>query len=297
MSTEAIEIIRKEGLSIPVRAFQIGKQSQIPEQSLSSQVQTHIMVKIEIEMDPSQFFKKSIFTFKNNRTLQFFSVLILLLLISKPVHSMYVDFTTPANAHERDNKYVIMEVSGGYIYLFEDSEVVFSDQETLSLTIDGSEFPSDVTITSVSVHFFVADNDGDNEDTTGLGCAFDNGEDASDSISVFADHPSIDSQSTVSEWHGGLDLVVFETPELDTYPFITGYTVDEIEEMYDTSEVVKGEYSFNFTGFVEAGESTTECERSDSSVTFEYTITVSFVEIKVVECNQLMMLLGCDILL
>lgn len=269
----------------------------MPEQSLSSQVQTHIMVKIEIEMDPSQFFEKSIFTFKNNRTLQIFSVLILLLLISKPVHSMYVDFTTPANAHERDNKYVIMEVNSDYITLFEDSEVVFSDQETLSLTIDGSEFPSDVTIISVLVYFFVADNDGDNEDTTGLGCAFDNGEDASDSISVFADHPSIDSQSTVSEWYGGLDLVVFETPELDTYPFITGYTVDEIEEMHDTSEVVKGEYSFNFTGFVEAGESTTECERSDSSVTFEYNIRVHFIEIKVVECYELMMLLGCDILL
>ena len=45
------------------------------------------MVKIEIEMNPSQFFEKSISTFKNNRTLQMFSVLILLLLISKPVYS------------------------------------------------------------------------------------------------------------------------------------------------------------------------------------------------------------------
>ena len=265
----------------------------MPEQSLSPQVQTNIMVKIEIEMNPSEFVENSISTFKNNRTLQIFSALILLLLISKPVHSMYVDFTTPANAHERDNNYFLMPEDHGYVSWSEDSEVVLSNQEIFSIILDGSELPSElpseVTIISISVGFYVADYNEDNEDTTGIGCLLNNGEDAYDSISVLAKHPSTESQNTASEYGDSLYIDIFEYPEFDTYPFITGYTVDEIYEMFDTEEDVKGEFSFNFTGFVEAGESTTECERSDSSVTFEYWIDIEYADFRVMEWSDDMM--------
>jgi hypothetical protein len=248
------------------------------------------MVKIEIEMNPSQFFEKSISTFKNNRTLQMCSVLILLLLISKPVYSMYVDFTTPANAHEKDNNYFLMQEDWGYVFWAEDSEVVLSNQETFSIILDGSELPieleSEVTIIGIAVNFYVADFNDDNEDTTGIGCLLNDGDDASDSISLLADHPSIESRDTASESGGDIYISIFEYPEVDTYPFITGYTVDEIYEMFDTEEYMEGEFSFNFTGIVESGESTTECERSDSSVTFDYSIILEYADIRVLEWND-----------
>ena len=247
------------------------------------------MVKVEFEMNPSLFLNNTLSRFKNNRTLQIISVLILLLLISKPVHSMYLDFTTPANAHERDNKYVVFEEDWGSIPWISETLVVLSDQETISLTMDESDFPLEaegLNIIEARVSFFVTDSSEDNEETSGLGCLYNDGEDAYDSISAFAEHSSTVPQNTISEFGGSLYLELFEYPEFKTYPFITGYTVDEIEEMYDSSENVKGEYSFNFTGFVEAGESTFECERSDSSVTFEYEITLYYGEYSVVEWND-----------
>jgi|TARA_B110000967_G_scaffold20580_1_gene19176 hypothetical protein len=249
----------------------------------------NFMVKVEFEMNPGLFLEKTLSRFKNNRTLQIISVTILLLLISKPVHSMYVDFSTPANAHERENKYVVFENDRGYITWISETLEVFSDQETISLTMDESDFPIEadgLNIIDASVSFYVSDYSDDNEETSGLGCMYNDGEDAYDSISAFAEHPSTIPQNTVSEYGDSLYLDLFEYPEFETYPFITGYTVDEIEEMYDSSEDVKGEYSFNFTGFVEAGESTFECERSDSSVTFVYEITLSYREYSVVEWND-----------
>ena len=81
-------------------------------------------------------------------------------------------------------------------------------------------------------------------------------------------------------------LDVFGYPEFDTFTLITGYTVEESGEMFYSSEDVKGEYSFNCTGFVEAGDSTTECERSDSSVTITYEILLYYSEFSVMEWND-----------
>ena len=247
------------------------------------------MVKIEFDADPSKFLKNSVSTFKTNRYLQIAAVIVLILLISQPAYSLYLDITTPANAHERENNYIIFEEDWGYVTWVASTQVSLSDEESISVIMDESQFPSEadgMNIVMASFDFYVMDTSGDNEETTGIGCAWNDGEDAYDSVAASAEHPSTSSSNTVTEYGDYLRLEMFEYPEFDTFPLITGYTVDEIEEMLDSSNDVKGEYSFNFTGFVEAGDSTTECERSDSSVTIEYEILLYYAEFSVVEWND-----------
>ena len=247
------------------------------------------MVKIEFDADPSKFLKNSVSTFKTNRYLQIAAVVVLLLLVSQPAHSLYLDITTPANAHERDNYYIVLEEDWGSVTWVGSTQVSLSDEESISLIMDESQFPSEadgMNIVMVSFDFYVMDTNDDNEDTSGIGCAWNDGEAAYDSIAASAEHPSTSSSETVTEYGDYLRLDMFEYPELDTFPLITGYTVEEIEEMFDSSDDVKGEYSFNFTGFVESGDSTTECERSDSSVTIEYEISLYYREFSVMEWND-----------
>ena len=247
------------------------------------------MVKIEFDADPSKFVKNSVSAFKTNRYLQIAAVVVFLLLVSQPAYSLYLDITTPANAHERENYYIVLEEDWGYVTWVASTQVSLSDEESISLIMDESQFPSEadgMNIVMVSFDFYVMDMNDDNEDTSGIGCAWNDGEDAYDSVAASAEHPSTSSSNTFTEYGAYLPLDMFEYPELDTFPLITGYTVEEIEEMFDSSDDVKGEYSFNFTGFVEAGDSTNECERSDSSVTIGYEISLFYREFSVMEWND-----------
>ena len=79
--------------------------------------------------------------------------------------------------------------------------------------------------------------------------------------------------------------MLLDEPEFDTYPFITGYTVKQIEEMYETGDEIIGEYNFEFTGNVESGDSTFESERQDSSVTISYEVELEWAEFTVIEWN------------
>ena len=247
------------------------------------------MVKIEFDADPSKFLKNSVSKFKTNRYLQIAAVVVLLLLVSQPAYSLYLDITTPANAHERENYYIVLEEDWGSVTWVASTQVSLSDEESISVVMDASEFPSEadgMNIVMASFDFYVIDAYDDNEETSGIGCAWNEGEDAYDSVAASAQHSSASSSDTVTEYGDFLTLDMFEYPEFDTFPFSTGYTVEEIEEMLDSSDDVKGEYSFNFTGFVEAGDSTTECERSDSSVTIEYEISLYYGEFSVMEWND-----------
>jgi hypothetical protein len=253
------------------------------------------MVKIEFDADPSKFFRNSVSKFKTNRYLQIAAVVVFLLLVSQPAYSLYLDITTPANAHERDNFYIVLEEDWGSVPWIESTQVTLSDEESFSVIMDETQFPSEadgMNIVMVIFEFYVMDTVGDNEETSGIGCAWNDGEDAYDSVAASAEHPSASSSNTVTEYGDYLRLEMFEYPEFDTFPLITGYTVEEIDEMFDASDDVKGEYSFNLTGFVEAGESTTECERSDSSVTVEYEILLYYSEFSVMEWNDEISLFG-----
>ena len=247
------------------------------------------MSKIESDAELSTSFKNSVSKIKTNRYMQIAAIVVFLLLVSLPAYSLYLGITTPANAHERENYYIVLEDDWGSISWVERTEVSLSDGESFSILMDDSQFPSEadgMNIVMVMFSFYVMDSDGDNEETSGVGCAWDDGEDANDYVSALADHPSASFTESVTEHGDDLSLVLFEYPEFDTFPLITGYTVEEIEELIDASDDVKGEYSFNFTGFVEAGDSTTECERSDSSVTVEYAISLYYSVFSVMEWND-----------
>ena len=97
-----------------------------------------------------------------------------------------------------------------------------------------------MNIVMVTLDFYVIDYDVDNEDTSGIGCTWNDGEDAYDSVAASVDHPSASSSNVVTEYGDYLRLDMFEYPEFDTFPLITGYTVEEIEEMLDASDDVKG---------------------------------------------------------
>ena len=56
--------------------------------------------------------------------------------------------------------------------------------------------------------------------------------------------------------------------------------------MYDTSDEIKGDYQFQYTANAEAGSSTFECERSDSSVTIQYVVQLLDIQIEVVELTD-----------
>jgi len=243
------------------------------------------MVKIEFDMNPKLFFQNIFELFKKKRSLQLFTGIITLLLISMPVHSYYLESIIPANAHERENMYFIDAEDGGIAWIAETSRE-FSNQETFSILMDETQFPEEakeMNIVAVYLSVYVMDSEEDNEDTSGLGCLANDGQDAPDSVSVVMDHPSAESVSftTESSTWGGLEL--FTYPKFETYPFIQGYTVEEIEELFDTSEEVIGEYSINITANVESGDSTFECEREDSSVTIQYQLTLSYFDVQVVE--------------
>ena len=151
------------------------------------------------------------------------------------------------------------------------------------------DFPEEakaLNIVSISVYMGVLDSQEDNEETSGLGCSVDSGEDALDSASIFFSSPNSQSELLETQYSTGTYIDLLDIPEFTSYPLITGYTVEEIEEMYETDEEdLVGEYNLEITGLVEAGDSTLQCERQDPSVTVEYMIELIWIDAMVMEWN------------
>jgi len=189
--------------------------------------------------------------------------------------------------YQRNNEYLI-DFEEGMITWVDNTTVELSDGEVFSFSLTDQEFPEEAkerNIFSVDYTVTVLDSFDDNEETNGPGCVVDPGQDEADSVSLFVSAPSntssLETQSSVYDW---IDLMDF--PQFETFPFITGYTVAEIEMSFDTSDSVVGDYSFEFTGNVESGDSTFQCDRQDSTVTIEYLIELWWVEPNVLEWND-----------
>ena len=189
--------------------------------------------------------------------------------------------------YQRNNEYLI-DFEEGMITWVDNTTVELSDGEVFSFSLTDQEFPEEAkerNIFSVDYTITVLDSFDDNEETNGPGCVVDPGQDEADSVSLFVSAPSntssLETQSSVYDW---IDLMDF--PQFETFPFITGYTVAEIEMSFDTSDSVVGDYSFEFTGNVESGDSTFQCDRQDSTVTIEYLIELWWVEPNVLEWND-----------
>ena len=53
--------------------------------------------------------------------------------------------------------------------------------------------------------------------------------------------------------------------------------------MFDSSDEVEGDYEFKYTANAEAGDSTIECDRSDSSVEIQYVVFLGYQDVTVYE--------------
>ena len=228
--------------------------------------------------------QKSVSAYKSSRVMQALSVLIVLVLISIPLYSMIFEEEEEANAYQRDLEYTV-EDEGYYLPWIEDV-VELSDGETLSFSFTEEDFPSDAKDGNIFlIRFYVAVLDSvqeDNEETSGLGCAANPGQDAPDSVSFAFNTPAGDGNDQIQSDY----LESREFLEFPGYGPYTGYTVTEIEEMYDTSDEIKGDYEFQYTANAEAGSSTFECDRSDSSVTIQYVVQLLDIQIEVVELTD-----------
>ena len=234
------------------------------------------------------FFQESVSKFKTNRIIQITSVFIALALISIPAYSMYSKYNTPEDEYQKELQYFVDYADYGYITWTSQSNLELNDGEVFTLSLTNEDFPEEakeVNIVSLIVMISVSDNSDDNEETTGLGCAVDSGEDAYDSVSASISIPNGESEIIETESITSAYFMLLDEPEFETYPFITGYTMKEIEEMYETGDEIIGEYNFEFTGNVESGDSTFECERQDPSVTISYEVELEWAEFTVIEWN------------
>ena len=228
--------------------------------------------------------KKMVDVYKRNRPIQLASVLFVVVLISIPIHSYLT--APPEDEYQRELEYIV-DGDYGVITWVAQTTIELGDGEVFSMKFTEQDFPEEAKNRNVySVDFYVGvlDNNGDNEETSGLGCAADPGEDALDAVSFAVSTPagSLAFETQTGEYEY---IEIMEYPEFDTYPFITGYTVAEIEEMFDTGDEVVGEYVFDYTGIVDSGDSTFQCERQDSSVTVEYMVELWWFEPTVMEWN------------
>ena len=241
------------------------------------------------------FFQKSISPFKTNRTLQITSIFVSLILISIPVYSIYGKFNASDDEYQRDLMYVLDGESGSISWTSQ-SDLQLNDDEVFTLTLTNEDFPENAKNRNVIGLFMkmeVFDYQDDNEETSGAGCAIDSGEDAYDSVSGIVSTPNteqpLDYETDSSQW--------IYTEFFDEFPeemtggfssagFITGYTVKEIEKMFHTGDNIVGEYNFEFTGNVESGDSTFQCERQDPSVTIGYSIELEWFDVEVIEFDD-----------
>ena len=72
-------------------------------------------------------------------------------------------------------------------------------------------------------------------------------------------------------------------PDVGPQPYVTGYTIAELEAMYDASEDVVGNYQFTVTGDPEAGEDTLQCQRDDPSVTVRVYVELIVYDVDIIE--------------
>jgi hypothetical protein len=240
---------------------------------------------VELGQNPLE---KSILALKTNRTVQIISVLVGLLLISIPAYSMYSKSQIPEDEYQREIEYLI-DYDYGSITWNSNSNLELNDEQVFSLLLTNDDFPEEakeMNIVSVSAYIEVLDFNEDNEETNGLGCAVDSGEDAPDSASLIFSSPNYQTELLETQSMTGDYIFLLEEPEFMTFPFITGYTINEIEEMYESDdEDIIGEYNFEIRGMVEAGDSTLECDREDPSVTISYSIELEWLDINVIEWN------------
>jgi hypothetical protein len=232
--------------------------------------------------------KSSIFRFKNNRRVQIISILLAVLLLSIPVYSMYSKYQTPDDEYQRDLQYLI-DSDYGSITWSSQSNLELNDQQVFSLAWTNEDFPEEVkekNIISIYGFIQILDFNEDNEETSGAGCTIDSGEDALDSATLGASIPNREAEIQETQTSTNFYFEFIEYPVFTTYPFITGYTVKEIEDMFETDkDELVGEYNFEITGMVEAGESTFQCDREDPSVTIYYSIEFEWLEVSVIEWN------------
>ena len=235
--------------------------------------------------------QKSVNAYKSSRTMQALTVLIVLILISIPLYSMLFEEEEEANAYQRDLVYSV-DVDYNRIAWIEDTTVVLNDGETLSFSFTEEDFPDEAKDSNtVLIEFYtlILDNGagGDNEQTSGLGCAANSGEDAPDSIGYQFNTPGGSESSQTNQPNKfTTHIELFEYPEEFYGPF-TGYTVAEIEDLFDSSDDVEGDYEFKYTANAEAGDSTIECDRSDSSVELEYAVILAYQDVTVYESTRL----------
>ena len=224
--------------------------------------------------------------YKSNRKMQVASVLIVLALSAYPMYSFLSDWLEDEDAYQRDLNYAIFGEEE-YITWY-DSEVELADGESLTLSFTEADFPEEVlnrNVIGVDLVVAVYDNfEGDNEETTGVGCVADPGEAAFDSASFTADTPN-GSESGETEESIYVVFMLADFPDLGPQPYVTGYTLAELEAMYDASNDVAGNYQFTVTGDPEAGDATFQCERDDTSVTVRVWIELIVYDVNFVEAT------------
>ena len=223
-------------------------------------------------------------TYKSNRKMQVASVLIVLALSAYPMYSFLSDWLEEEDAYQRDLNYAIFGEED-YITWY-DSEVELTDGESLTLSFTEADFPEEVlnrNVIGVDLVVAVYDNfEGDNEETTGVGCVADPGEAAFDSASFTAETPN-GSEFGETEESIYVVFMLADLPDFGPQPYVTGYTIAELEAMYDASNDVVGNYQFTVTGDPEAGDATFQCERDDPSVTVRVWIDLIVYDVNIVE--------------
>ena len=239
------------------------------------------------------FSEKIILNFKTNRVLQMTSIFIALILISIPAYSMFSKYHNLDDEYQRDLIYVIGGESGSLSWTSQ-SDLQLNDDELFTLTLTYEDFPEEAKNKNIiGLNFIVEvnDYDDDDEETTGLGCAVDSGEDAYDSVSGIVRVPNRELSNFETMDYRFTYVFLFDIPEdayagFDSPLFITGYTVKEIEEMFQTGDELLGEYTFEITGNVESGDSTFQCNRQDSSVTINYSLELTWLNVDVIEMDE-----------
>ena len=229
--------------------------------------------------------QKSVNAYKNSRVMQALTVLIILILVSIPLYSMLFAEEVEANAYQRDLTYFV-DGDGSFIVWLDGVEEI-SDGQTFSISLTEEDFPESAdgrNIVSIGIYVEVLDYDEDNEELSGLGCSVAPGQDAPDSISYGMYTPCRPKFFYRSRVHVR-DPNVLELPEEGFGPY-TGYTIAEIEDLFDTSDVVEGDYQFEFTANAVAGDSTIECDRSDDSVTVRYMVELFYFDVVVIEDGE-----------
>jgi hypothetical protein len=200
------------------------------------------------------------------------------------MYSFVSDWLEEEDAYQRDLYYGIY---GEYSFItWYESEVELTEGESLTLSFTEEDFPEEAltrNVVGVNLLIELYDNwQGDNEETSGVGCVADPGEAAFDSASFTAETPN-GSASDQTQDYADAYFLLADFPNFGEQPYVTGYTVAELEAMYDASEEVVGNYQFTVTGDPEAGEDTIQCQRDDSSVTVRVYIELLVYDVNIVE--------------